>query len=65
MSKVKAFIFIILYARDTAMTNTQFSSILVSLCTLVMIGFSAVTQAEAQFGVGGGYNFKRESVMIE
>ena len=47
------------------MTNTQFTSILVSLCTLVMIGFSAVTQAEAQFGVGGGYNFKRESVMIE
>jgi hypothetical protein len=43
MSKVKAFILIILYARDTAMTNTQFSSILVSLCTLILIGFSTVT----------------------
>ena len=47
------------------MTNTKFTSVLVSLCALISTGFSTITQAEAQFGVGGGYNFKRDSAMIE
>lgn len=47
------------------MTRSKFIAALVSLLTLTLLGFSSALHAQAQFGVGGGYNFKRESVMLE
>lgn len=47
------------------MTKSKFIATLVSLCAPALLSFSTVTQAQAQFGAGGGYNFKRESLILE
>ena len=47
------------------MTKPKFITILVYLGTLALLSFGTAVQAQAQFGVGGGYNFKRESLMLE
>ena len=47
------------------MDKSKFVTTLVSLSALALTGASTVAQAQAQFGAGGGYNFKRESLMLE
>ncbi len=45
------------------MTKIKSISLFVSLCALALAG-SGTVYAQSQFGVEGGYNFKRESVMV-
>lgn len=45
------------------MTKSNFT--IISLCALALVGSSTAAYAQGQFGVGGGYNFKRESLMLE
>jgi hypothetical protein len=53
------------YTRETAMDKSKFITTIISLCALALTVASTATQAQAQFGAGGGYNFKRESLMLE
>ena len=46
------------------MTNSKFLAVVVSLCSFVLIGTSTTATAQGQWGVEGGYNFKRESLML-
>ena len=46
------------------MTNSKFIAVVVSLCAFVLIGTSTIASAQGQWGLEGGYNFKRESVMF-
>jgi len=46
------------------MTNSNFIATIIYLCTIALTGISTAAQAQAQFGVEGGYNFKRESLMV-
>lgn len=45
------------------MTKSKFIQALVTLCGLAVLGTSTA-YAQGQFGIEGGYNFKRESVMV-
>ena len=46
------------------MKKSKSVAALLVLCTLTLLGTSTATYAENQFGISGGYNFKRESSMI-
>jgi hypothetical protein len=46
------------------MTKSNFIATIIYLCTIALTGISTAAQAQAQFGVEGGYNFKRESLMV-
>ena len=45
------------------MIKSKLIAIVASLCALAFVG-SSTAYAQGQFGIEGGYNFKRESVMV-
>ena len=47
------------------MTKPKFITIFVYLSIFALVSFGTAVHAQAQFGAGGGYNFKRESLMLE